>query len=176
MLSQHPQTQNLILFKAEALSSDSMVHVENSSLITTLTDTTLLVENVAHQDIPLSFFRAPSSLTRCAKSFGVLTMHELLATFQTLKNPYLLSDFFVRLSFCLLPFLLTLVGTVFSLHSKEKTGRFNMGLLVLFASLCLMSVLTARAFRSNLTICIVAALLPLVSIPATWSYRRYEHL
>lgn len=179
LLIPDPHTEFLHLLTAKSISYDESVSIKESSLISTIAQEdgkmpTLVIENVFSQKIPLSFFLPSPTLYYSAKNYGVLTFKELFNSFNTYKNPFFLSDIFVRLGFIILPFSLTFTGAIFSLRSLESKQKVRIALLAISCVVSIVGIIAARTFRVSPNVAILASIVPsAIFIPLAAIYRSF---
>jgi lipopolysaccharide export system permease protein len=179
MLIQDKNTHYLSLLQAESISYDDSVHIRNSSSIVTLAEKegelpTLLVENVAHQTIPLSFFMPSPSLYCSKKNYAIFTLKEIISAFHEFGDPIFLSDMFIRCGFILLPFSLTFTGTIFSLRSLESKKYVPATLFTLSSLLSVMGIICGKTFILTPEITILLVFIPpLFFIPLAILYKYF---
>lgn len=177
ILFQNPYTKYLNLFKADGLSykNDYAVEIKNSSLISTIHQEkgslpTIVLENAESQSIPLSFFTSSLSGSKSygddliRRTYDIMTMRELVLTYNMSKNDYLISEFIVRFGLGCLPFILIFIGSTISIGSMERKPQFNMFLLIFTFFLCITAVLSAKSLRQIPYISV-----PIIIIPFTIS-------
>lgn len=181
---QNPYTNYLNLLKADFLSfnENQTVEIENSSFVTTLSQEesllpTMLIENVAYQSIPLTFFTDSLKAPYVVKIYNILTMKELANTFfftdQPLIRNKVVSEFFGRIALAILPFMLVLVASIFSIRSAETKAYVNTSFLVLSVVICIAGIFVTKSARTTPTIAVSASIIPYFLV--TLGIFRYKY-
>lgn len=181
---QNPYTNYLNLVKADSLlfNKNQTVEIENSSFITTLQEEgaqppTILIENVAHHTIPLTFFTDSLKNPHLVRIYNILTLKELIHIFhstdKSLMKNNVLSEFFGRLAIAIFPFVLVLIASIFSIRSLETKAYINTSFLIFSLVICITGIFITKSIRGNPTIAISGSFIPYVIV--TISVFRYKY-